>query len=326
MVAIVSDKQDRTLSRKLASFLENQGYKVFELWRDRGNDAPDTAVKNLVAKANLAIFITNKTSLNSKFIFNSYKSFFKAEKPIILFINSEIEESLINWYFLETHDYIKAYDTTFEKAAQSLTVLLDELSKDTGEPQKNSPVSDKQTKSKSHNTKLLAVLAAIIIVGGYFLIKNNNNTVNTRGSQQQTPIITTLPAISPNKPSNTFSQNPDEDLIGTWKLVDYQDNIPRAGKALAEFNQIVNNLKKSFLLVFNADHTFIRKGFTPKTETGYWKIDKQTHTLYMTQTKDGQGDGLKILTLNKNQLIFEVASYEKQYGTVIVRFTLQKAQ
>ena len=325
MIAIISDKQDKVLSRKLASYLESQNYSVWELWRDRGNTDPSLAIKNILDSCSLAIFIMNKTSFDNALIFNAYKSFFRASKPIILFLNAEIEESLANWYFLETHDYVKAYDTSFDKATQSLTVLLEDYLKNTSEHIENK-AAEAKTANKQQKSRLYAVLAVLVVlIVGYFLIKNSDKQANP-GQQKQTQTVTTLPPFSPNKIQNSLPQYAEQDIIGTWKLVDYRDNIPRSGKDLADFNQVVNNLKKSFLLIFNDNHTFVRQGFTPKAETGYWHLDKQTHTLYLTQTKNGQGDGLKILTLNKNQFIFEVASYEKQYGTVIVRFTLQKVQ
>ena len=321
MVAIISDKRQKTTARQIAKFLEQNSHKVWELWRNKENLDPFEAIKSSVKQFSTIVLVFDQNDFYDDFIFKTYQLLFNHQKTIVLFLTSKIEQKLPYWFFLENHDYVNAFETSTDRALEALNNLIIEL--ETQDNQSQKPVETSiplHKESQKKNLTWLYVTLAVLAVIAVLLIFKQKHVQNSTNYQK----VNNLPAQTYNQPQ--ISSNPDKTLIGTWQLIDYKDNIPRQGQDLAAFNQQINKLKQNFRLTFNPNHTFVRIGFSAQPETGYWRIDNQTHTIILSKTPDGSGDRLKILTLTENQLIFEVASSDPQLGTIIVKFTLQKVK
>ncbi len=319
MIAIISDKRNKTTAHQIAKFLEQNSHKVWELWRNKENIEPFEAIKNNVNDFGLIVLVFGQDDFFNEFIFKTYQFLFNKEKQIALYLTSKIEQKLPFWYFLETHDYINGFETSTDKALAALNNLILELKTSENDDSQiaKSIETSQQSGQKKNLTWLYAAIALIVVLIGIYAFthkKQHNSTNNAK--------INNLPAQNYNL--QNIAINPEQALIGTWQLVDYKDNIPRQGKDLAAFTQQIQQLKQKFRLTFNPNHTFVRQGFSPQPETGYWRIDNQTHTIILSKAPNESGDRLKILTLTENQLIFEVASTDPQLGTIIVKFTLQK--
>lgn len=61
-------------------------------------------------------------------------------------------------------------------------------------------------------------------------------------------------------------------LIGTWKLVDYTDDIERTKEEKKIMETNLSELKKNGLIVFSDDFSFERYGFANETEKGEWSL------------------------------------------------------
>ncbi len=316
MIGLISIKEDKSIDKKLTNFLENNSFKIWNKWRD-STTSPFEEFKDRANEMEAVIFIISNNSLVNP-QFKKYFAFaLENNLNIVLFITSKIDtNNLPNWFFLEQNDYVNSYEVNFNVAAEALKSLINEIITES----KSTPANTEQHAAlQTNNTKsqvnkwLIAVIVILALALIFFLVKRPSDIAGQGGIQ-----------VQPASGQSTGANISEDLLLGSWTLVDYKDNIPRTGQDLQAFNNEINRLKKEFLLTFNANHTFVRRGFAPQPETGTWSLDKQTKTLILTPLNQSNGDKLKILTLTANTLIFEVASPDPALGTIIVRFTLQK--
>ncbi len=321
MVAVISDKRQKTTARQIAKYLEQNSHKVWELWRNKENSDPFEAIKNKAQEFSTIVLVFDQNDFFDNFIFKTYQLLFNQQKTIVLFLTSKIEQKLPYWFFLENHDYVNGFETSTGRALEALNKLILEIESQLSDIPQNIETSPQpqQNSTRKNLTWLYVTIAVLAIIIGFLFLKHKNQQNPTNYQK-----INDLPKQTYNQ--SKIPSNPDQTLTGTWQLTGYKDNIPRQGQDLADFNQQINKLKQNFRLTFNPNHTFVRTGFSPQPETGYWRIDNQTNTIILSKTPNGSGDRLKILTLTENQLIFEVASSDPQLGTIVVKFTLQKVK
>ena len=311
MIAIISTKENKKNNISIAKHLENKGIETWNFWKDTSGLSPKEAYQQHLEQFSALIFLINKDALTDSFILSLYRQAFEQGKDIILFMQTRLDQSLPNWFFLENHDWINAYDVSFDTAVKALTDLVKEY---LGEKRVNvdrdtSITSRSEVKSKSNKQSILIIIGILILLGVLYVILNQSGS-NSKGSEKIIP--------TGKKP------NPEQMLIGTWGLKDYYDDIQRSGKDLIDFQQAIANLKKNFRMTFYPDHTFMRVGFAPQVEKGYWSLDEQNNYLIISDLKKTGEDRLKILTLTENELIFEISSYISPQKVSVVRITLYK--
>ncbi len=307
MIALVSTKDNKKTAKNITSELEKNNFQVWNYWRDAPGENPKEYFKNHLEEFSAIVFILNKEAITDSLIIKLYQIAYSQQKEIILYLQTKLDHNLPNWFFLENHDWINAYDVSAETAIQGLTELLQEITEATNQP-KIAPAFKKEERvSKISKNKSVLIGVGIIAIAVIILI------IMLRPNKE------TLPT-----PGITNEKNPEQLLIGTWGLTDYKDNIPRNAQDLKAYQQAINNLKKNFRFIFYPNHTFERIGFAPQPEKGYWRLDKQNMYIYISDFKRTGEDRLKILTLNENQLIFEIATRIAPNQVSVVKFTLYK--
>ncbi len=318
MVAVLSSKENKSSERRLTDYLKKQGLDVWSSWTDtQAGDAPGQ-FEQMLEQFDVIVLLLSPKDLTNNRIRKFYATAYDRQKPIVLFLTGKFDDNLTTWFFLENHDYVNGFDVSFDKAAQALKELIDEILAEQKDETQQTKSTQAATEPKSRKTWLYVAAIAVLAVIAILVFKPNK----TQTPEQQTITQDTVRTL----PLQIKSSNPEDLLVGTWRLVDYSDNIPRQGQDLQQFLAVVNDLKKNFELTFYPDHTFLRKGFSPGGDKGYWSFDKQKNVIILSTVQNQPGDQLKILTLNQKQLIFEVANYDPQQGTIVVRFTLERAQ
>ncbi len=311
MIAIISTKENKKNNISIAKHLENKGIETWNFWKDTSGLSPKEAYRQNLAQFTALIFLINKDALTDSFILSLYKQAFDQGKDIILVMQTRLDTSLPNWFFLENHDWINAYDVSFDTAVNALTDLVKEYQGEKRVNLEKSASNARQTaaQTKSRKQSLLIIIGVLIILGVLYVILNQSSNSSNRDKK----IIPTGKKL-----------NPEQMLIGTWALKDYYDDIQRTGKDLIDFQNAIANLKKNFRMTFYPDHTFKRVGFAPQVEKGYWSLDEQNNYLIISDLKKTGEDRLKILTLTENELIFEISSYISPQKVSVVRITLYK--
>ena len=313
MILISYTNDSKKTAIKLTNKLESFGHKCWIEPRDvAANTNKRRSIHEAIKEAELMILIFSANSDKADDTIQQYDWAFDEELPIIPFVVSDVNISVSMQHFLNTHDWINAYDTPFDTAAEDLLDYLEgapeqeeqEEPENIERPVRRRPPPPKKTADKSQQQKYIIIGVVVVFVLILFGILFSDNIKSIFGSSTKT---------------NTT----EEKIIGTWRLIDYQDNLKREGKDLVDLPKQVENLRRNFLMVFKEDKTFERNGFVPRTEFGEWKIDEKKMVLYIIPLNEKGEDALAIQELNENTMILVIAS-KTDKGQIITKLTLQR--
>lgn len=295
MISIIFEKEDKRLAVQISKTLQSKGLKT-----DLENSIENGKLEN--EKIDIAVLILSQYSNNSEKLIQAYNYLFESQINIIPFIVSDLDLSITTKHFLNTHDWINAFDISANKAISDLLILIEEIT--------NSPISEKpkkiveksQTIDKKKNQKIaiIAVSATFVIILAYLIFGNkNNNPLDSNSS-------------------------PKEMIVGEWHLANYQDNMQRTQADYVQFIKDVNYLKENFLLKILENGNFEKYGFA-QVEKGNWELDPQKNILYMwPPNSDGNKDQLYIEKLTPDSLIMSIATKIDSLTLVNTKFTLYK--
>jgi uncharacterized membrane protein YvbJ len=299
MIPIIYDKSDKKIAIKIYNKLKSKGIQT-------STDNLETILNSEeeAQKITTAILILSTKANNSEQIIKKYDQLYENGINIIPFIINDVDLNLTTKHFLNTHDWIDAYNINTDEAIDDLIILINETS-DTQKQIQNKP--QKQTNETKHsiqkNQKILIISISIIFIA----------------------ILAFL--IFGNKDNNPISQssNPNELITGKWKLANYQDNMQRTRQEYIDFIKSVSALKNNFLLIFKKDGTFDKYGFA-RPEHGNWKLDPQNMELHMWPPNSTiqKSDVLKIQKLTKDTLIMTIATKTDSLTLINTKFTLYK--
>ncbi len=294
MIAILFDKNDKKTAVSISKTLQSKGYQT--TLNDVINENPEQ-----IEKLQHTILIFSQKSNLSEYLIKQFDKAYENGINIIPFIISDVELSISMQHFLNTHDWINAFDVSMKEAIDDLVTLIKELD---GEKKQYANTPQKQTNTeKTKLTKKQKQTYAAIGVGIVFLI---------------------ILLIFFTQNNSQASTNPDKLIIGNWKLAKYEDNMQRTPQEFADFQAGVQQLQRNFLLKIKEDGTFEKYGFTVP-ETGNWEFDPQNKILYMwPPNADKQRDMLKVEKLTKDSLVMIIATQIDSLTLINTKFTLYK--
>lgn len=297
MISIIFEKEDKKLAVQISKKFQSKGKKT--LLNEFSENIDET--ENI----DTAILIFSESSNVSENIIKSYNSAFDKQLVIVPFIISKIAFSVSMKHFLNTHDWINAYNSTTKEAIDDLMILLYELDNNSDDTNKiANTVSQKiksTTKNKNQTYAILGVAAVFIVILGYLIFGNKNNN-----------------------PLNNNQATSQELIVGSWRMADYQDNMQRSQEEYVEFIKNISTLKLNFLLKFSEDGSFEKYGFQ-NPERGNWQIDIQNMKLYMwPNNSQGQKDMLQIEKLTADTLIMSIATQIDSLTLINTKFILYK--
>ncbi len=299
MIVISYSKEDKNTAKKLLSKLEFKGYKCWMEPRDiKGNNKKES-ISLAIKETELMILLFSKYSNNSDDVIEQYDLAFEEEVPIIPFVVSDLKMTVSAQHFLNTHDWINAFDSNFNEATEDLIDLMESEEADNSSYEKKEPRSQKNTKTPLANNEKQKY-----IIGGIAAV-----------------FVVILLVIFFWQPSN----NSDSGLIGSWSLTNYEDNIQRTPEDLTDFQGQITYLKQNFSLTLKDNNSFERRGFTPQAEFGTWDVlsIKGDDYLKLTPMNKKDGDALLMREFTEDKLVLSIASNIDSMQ-VITTLTLQK--
>ncbi len=287
-------KENKKTAKRLVSKLESDGYSCWINPRDlpsgvRTNDA----IKQAIDESELFILIYSKYEDSSEIIIKEYETAEESEKPIIPFKVGEIPKTISNQYLFNTLDWVDAHEDGFDQAYEILLEVIEEFTdeKPIKRTQRETTNNKSDKQQKQYYIAAFAIFAAIIV--GYFLY-------------------------------DTFVKSEKEQaIVGTWKVVDYNDNLKRNKQDSALAAQNINAMMQNASVTFNDDFTFERIGFTPQPEIGQWSIEDDGSILFLEPEGGGQKDELFIKELTFSNMILSVNEKVNKME-VITLLTFQK--
>lgn len=245
-ICIIYPKERKNIIKKLTSKLESDNISCWISPRDFNAD-DENQLKEKIEQSGSLLLITDKTTNKDKTANLAVEYALENNLEIIPYVVDKIEEGLYADYFFYAFSWIDAFEDSFEEAYE---VLLESF-KTSGTTNKPSHKKVKNTENNVQPKYIgIAAVIVILLIAAWF-IYNNNSTDSTY----------------------------DDLLVGEWHLSDYKDNLSRTPQDSVVFlTQTLPNMKKTIVLIFNNDHTFERRGFTPEPQIGKWEL-KQDGTL-----------------------------------------------
>jgi hypothetical protein len=294
-VFVSHSKEDKGIAKKLVSKLETSGISCYVRQRDikSGNE------QELIADSNIFVLVLSSHSQESEEQIKQMKYAVEEGCLIVPFRSGKTDHSLSTQYLLHSLEWVDPFEDGFDEAFDILLEIIEENSEGKPKPVKKRKVD--QTNNfqlqRSHLAVIIALFALVIIYLVFFNDKDeSSNLTNSNGTEQ----------IDPPDYVNAELKTDEQIVVGSWKMVDYEDSRTMTPAELAETMRNVEELKKVVLLTFNADRSFIRAGFTPQAQRGYWEYDSEKNKIYLTPENVNQREEINILNLSETDMTFIV--------------------
>lgn len=306
MISILFESSNRNIAKIIADNLKKNNFLV------NTKNISDVFKENNIEAV---VLVFSKKTDSSEQIIKEYNFALENQISVIPFFITKPENTLTHNFFVNSHDWINAYDTNTNDAANDLVTLLNEIISAEHKVVPSSKNINKTGSNKLNKTnkkskqKIIIIIVSLIfvLIIAYLIYDNLSSKTNTNNTEQIIPI----------------KNNSSQQLIGDWKMADYQDNVPRSGKNLIDFQNTLLTLKKNFLLKIKEDGTFEKYGFS-QPEKGDWQYDPQNKIIYMWPPNAKGKDLLKVEKLTEDTLIFSIASKVDSLNVITTRFTLYK--
>lgn len=338
-ILLASSPKGKETAQKLFQTLKKNGYSV--------NNNAAKIDKN--ALPDLVIAVMTEDSENNPSMMSLLHGCSNFGVTVIPFVTVEMENKTVSQnFFLDEHDWIDAATVNFQESQETLLDLLKNnyqyLSKriEKKQPQKPSAATvqsknpKKNTTNQSPSNKeqlfknLLYVSAAVIVVLLFILVNGGMKQSNREADNYRANAASGQGANSGQGASNVKIQlsqqlkNSEQNFVGRWRMVEYSDNqYRRTRQDSLDLQELVNALLTRAVLVFKADKTFERIGFSEKPETGAWEYDPQSKYLKLQPTDGNQYDVVQIQEITENRLII-VVQEKLETSEVFTKLTFQK--
>ncbi|MDF1550903.1 MAG: toll/interleukin-1 receptor domain-containing protein [Bacteroidales bacterium] len=293
-LCIIYHKDNKSLTKKLVAKLESDGITCWVAPRDFKQEEKESLTHTL-ENSKILLLIIDKNSARSKEQMDALEIALDHQLEIIPFVVEKIESSLYSENFFYTYSWVDAYEDSFDDAYEVLIDAYEDLS---GEKKGS---KKKQTKKganqpKDSKTIIYVIAAILLVVIGYFIYDSYSES----------------------------EQN--EILVGQWHLSDYHDNLRRTPQDSVDFiMRVIPTIKQNALLIFNEDHTFERRGFTPEPQIGKWTLNDEGTQLYLEpHGATASTDKLNIQNLTENSFTIVVDEVMPDSSRVNTRLTFTK--
>jgi len=323
-IFVSNSKEDKSLSKKLVSKLESEGYSCFVLPRDETSGKSD----DLISKSTIFILILSESAENSKQVTEQLKSAVNHNCNIIPFKAGKIDDNLGMQYMLQELEWVDAYGDGFDEAYDILLEIIEEISdgKKVKPIKKGSSDNDGFELKKNHLYGIIVFLSLALI---YFAFINNSESENALSDQSINNTVqinkTEIPDVV-----NEKLKPEEQKIVGSWKMTGYEDsrNMTSEERRLTEQN--IEQMKQRVLLTYNPDRSFVRIGFAPQAQKGYWEYDATKKKIYLIPEGSNKKEEINIINLTDKEMTFVVTeSVETSPGKqeiVTTKLTFEKQQ
>lgn len=293
-ICVVYQKNNKSVTKKLASKLESDGISCHVAFRDFKLEEKD-AVQKAVEDSKFLLMIMDKSSAKSEELMTALEIALENEMDIVPFVIEKIDTDLYSEHFFYQYSWVDAFEDSFDDAYEVLIDAYEELSGENAGKNKGKVSKKHKQGDTSNKTAIYVVGAILVIILGYFVYDN-------------------------------FMGNNDSVLVGEWNITDYRDNLRRTGQdSVLFYTQTVPSLKRNALLIFNDDNTFERRGFSPEPQIGTWELSNDEKTLRLTpHGSTSNADKLNIDQLTENSFTILVTETMQDSSKVNTRLTFSR--
>jgi len=294
-LCIIYHKDNKALSKKLVSKLESDGISCWVAPRDFKQEEKDS-MQEAIVNSKILLLIIDKNSAKSQEQIDALEIALENQLEVIPFVVEKIESSLYSEHFFYTYSWVDAYEDSFDDAYEVLIDAYEDLSGNKKSPKKGGTQKSTGGQTNSSKSAIYIIIAILAVVIGYFVY-------------------------------DSFSENEqNEILVGQWHLTNYHDNLRRSPQDSADFvTRVIPTIKRNALLIFNADHTFERRGFTPEPQIGKWSLsDDGTILSLEPHGAKANSDKLKLEGLSENSFTIVVDEIMPDSARVNTRLTFGK--
>ncbi|MCQ2251005.1 MAG: hypothetical protein MJZ66_07835 [Bacteroidales bacterium] len=265
---------------------------------------------------------------------------------VVPFVSASLGKSLMANFYLDEHVWIDNVDRPVNDSIGDLIDCLklnsdvlarkaekksDTTRKAAANPAKSQP---QQTKTSGKNAaassakndslykNLFYICLAVIGVMLFVLIKGGISQTNREAANQQANI-----GGNPSNVKIQLDQNlrkSESALVGRWAMSDYVDNQFHAnGEDSLMQKQMVAQLLDRAQLLFKADKTFQRFGFSSNPESGSWEYDPQSKYLKLQPADKNQYDVVQIQDVTPTTLVI-VVQENVESNRILTKMTFTK--
>ena len=313
----------KSTAEKLAQVLKNNNFAVTTGVNSlSANELPEVVIAVFSPKAD-----TNPTFINVLDVCQ------EKDVTVVPFVTSNMDSTATQRYFLNDHVWIDNCETVFSSASEDLIDLLTKNYGDLADRKRLKKEKEQKKQRRSANVSKSAVnksskgdgskeslyknisfmLGAVVVILLAILMLQPKSS--EPGAQNKS-----LNAVD----LNANIRNSENPLIGTWKITAYVDNQFRATlEDSINAQQAIQDLLNVGQLQFTADRRFVRTGFTPQPERGYWEYDPSSHYLKMQPEGDTKFDQVQLQELNDQKMII-VVSEKVDNLDIITKLTFTK--
>lgn len=261
---------------------------------------------------------------------------------VVPFVTTTLPKNIFSNCFLDEHVWIDGASQPLNTALGDLSDLLKRNYKEIAKPATKrksdfgkrpaaaaSSANEKTTSSEpSKNEKLYKTLfylsIAVIAVMLFILIGGGMKQENREALTQQANYQNALGNSNIKIELSSELKKSESALVGHWKMSDYSDNQFRAThEDSVALQTTIDDFISRVQLVFKADKTFTRIGFSADIESGTWEYDPQSKYLKLKPTNVNQYDIVQIQEVTPTQLIL-VVSEKVNNDAIITKLTFTK--
>lgn len=328
--------EDKKAARKLSTKLESENDLL--CWvapRDFSGTIRDAEKeKEAVENSRIFVLLLSKHALNSKITMRQLSTAMEVGVPVVPMKISSFPENVGLSYMLFNLEWVDAHGDGFDTAYEILLEIYEEYLQ--GKPiakrvHRKPPAADSSQNINSKYVIAGLVVLMFFMAVWYFFIRDDNSKTNNTAQNNNTEKVQNNNLPSNAKPETVDVYYPPEDaspLAGTWRIVDYEDSRQMSAEERRNTQQNIEQLKKNALVIFRADGTFARTGFTPQPETGMWSYDPDK--LLISLAPEGSEQAAQIGLLNQPDSLMTFVINERTADAagnaldVTTRITLKK--
>jgi hypothetical protein len=267
-IVLIYPKEHKSLTKKIVSKLESESISCWVAPRDFKQEEKDS-VEKTIKESKLLLLIIDKNSVNNDELKQAVSISLENNVEVVPFVVEKIPSNLFTEFFFHKLSWIDAFDDSFDNAFE---LLLETYKDVTG----SKPIQRKKTGTNNKNQikihpAVYVVASIVVLIVGYFIY--NGLSDNAQG-------------------------NP---IVGKWSVSDYYDSSIKPDQDSVILP--IEMLKKNGRLIFNADGSFERRGFSPEPQIGKWELNAESKILFLTPDGSTRKEIVNLDKLTESELV-----------------------
>lgn len=278
------DKAEKKQAKTLVSKLESNGIKCWIAPRDVQSLDSKEEIEQAIQESDIFLLLLSETSEQSIEVSKQLEKAQEVGLHVIPFKTSKLPKTLSMSYMLNSLEWVDAFEDGFDEAYDVLLEIISELSGEVKVKTNQTGISNKQnaeTPVANKNMLIIGLVVAVLIIGGFMYFKYSGDS--TGDDIENVGEETVL--------------NSEDAVVGSWRVFDYEDSRVKSPEEEKVNKQNVEFLKKNVLIVFNADNSFERYGYTTNVQKGNWEYSPTEKKIFLIPLGINKKEEMNIVKL-----------------------------